>query len=154
MKEQIKQFLEGLISRIGCKVTDVEIEERDDEIYVNVLAEDESKILIGRDSRNLKSIQQLLKVYILTLGHNDLAVFLDINSYRSNQEQSVKDMAMRAAQKVRETGGDEALPPMSSYFRRIVHLYLATEEFSDLSTESEGDYHSRHVVIKRVHEVF
>jgi hypothetical protein len=41
------------------------------------------------------------------------------------------------------------LPPMSPYFRRIVHLHIASNEsLKDLTTESSGEGDYRQVILR------
>ena len=50
---------------------------------------------------------------------------------------------------VRRTGARVTLPPMSPYFRRIVHTHVAvTPSLSDLTTESVGEGDYRQIVIR------
>ncbi|EKD48220.1 MAG: hypothetical protein ACD_65C00059G0001, partial [uncultured bacterium] len=60
-------------------------------------------------------------------------------------------MANRKADYVRQTGKNQSLPPMSPYFRRLVHMHLMQPEFDDLVTKSNGQGSFRQVVIKLAH---
>ena len=76
-------------------------------------------------------------------------IVLDVDGYRRAQEDKVCRIAEQKADFVRRKKTNVALPPMSPYFRRVVHLYIAgNENMQDLTTESigEGDY--RQIVLK------
>ena len=75
-------------------------------------------------------------------------MILDVDGYRKRQEESVKTLAEKKVELARQTKQDQLLPPMSSYFRRIVHLFLASGEFPDVTTESMGEGDNRQVIIK------
>jgi predicted RNA-binding protein Jag len=65
------------------------------------------------------------------------------------QEEKVKKIAEAKADFVRRTGNRIALSPMSPYFRRIIHLYVAnTPQLQDLTTESVGEGDYRQIVLK------
>ena len=49
---------------------------------------------------------------------------------------------------VRDSGMQSALPPMSAYFRRVVHLFIRDGKYTDIETESMGEGNYRQVVIK------
>ena len=73
-------------------------------------------------------------------------VVVDVNNYRSEQNERLVGSVHEAAVRVQQTRKSEALPPMTSYERRIVHTELAV--YSDLTTESVGQDPHRRVVIK------
>ncbi len=115
----------------------------------------EASRIIGWHGETLNSIQHLAKSIIRTkekLATSPLIV-LDVDKYRSEQEEKVKRIAEAKADLVRRTGNRIALSPMSPYFRRVVHVHIAnTPSLSDLTTESigEGDY--RQIVLKLKNE--
>ena len=73
---------------------------------------------------------------------------MDVDNYRQRQEENVLTIASQKAEEVLTTRGQVALPPMSPYFRRIVHLHLMKDEYKGLVTESMGEGDYRQVVIK------
>jgi len=58
----------------------------------------------------------------------------------------VVEKALEVAHRVRISKKAEALVPMSSYERRLVHVELAS--YADLETESIGEEPKRRIVIK------
>ena len=76
-------------------------------------------------------------------------IVLDIDGYRKSQEDKVCKIAEQKADFVRRTGSHIALAPMSPYFRRIVHLHVASSpQLQDLMTESVGEGEYRQIVLK------
>ncbi|MCA9371081.1 MAG: hypothetical protein KC680_03930, partial [Candidatus Peregrinibacteria bacterium] len=107
--------------------------------------------IIGWHGETLNSIQHLAKSIIRQKGNLDRSPFLvlDVDGYRKSQEDKVRAIAEKKADFVRRTGSRVALAPMSPYFRRIVHLHVAsTPELADLTTESSGQGDYRQVVLK------
>src|SRR5256885_13071114 len=65
--------------------------------------------------------------------------------FRSRREETVKEMALRLADRVRRTGERVMMDPMQSYERRIVHITLEKEP--GIRTESQGEEPNRRVAI-------
>jgi spoIIIJ-associated protein len=150
MEQKIQKLLTEMLKNLDFTYEEVKVEKNDNTYNINIESEKDAKFLIGKNAMTLKAIQHLLKVIVSKELSDTFNIFLDVNSYRKNQEENVKKLALEAINKVRETKQDQNLPPMSSYFRRIVHTYLSTDEFKDLKTESTGEDYFRHIIIKMV----
>ena len=117
-------------------------------VYRIDIDSDEAATLIGYHGETIYAIQHLLKTLVWKRSDENIFVVVDVDSYRKRQEESVLALTMRKVETARKTLQDQVLPPMSPYFRRIVHLALAKPEFEDIATESTGDGDTRAVVIK------
>lgn len=147
METRIKKIISEFLVHLGLDFTDVEVEKvADRDFRVNITSEDPS-LLIGYHGENLKAMQKVLKVMIFRQVGDDVEIKLDVDNYRKRQEENVLTIAAQKADEVRQTGVKVALPPMSAYFRRLVHLMIL-EDHSDLITESMGEGDFRQVVIK------
>jgi spoIIIJ-associated protein len=116
---------------------------------VDIASGGASKI-IGWHGETLNSIQQLLKAMIRSMEKLEKSPFLvlDVDGYRRAQEERVCEAAARKADFVRRTGNRVALPPMSPYFRRVVHLYVSRDPaLQDLTTVSTGEGDYRQIVL-------
>lgn len=109
---------------------------------------DEAATLIGYHGETIYALQHILKSLIWKKTNENIYIVLDVDSYRKRQEESVLALAMRKVEAARKTFQDQTLPPMSPYFRRVIHLALAKPEFSDILTESIGEGEHRAVTIK------
>ncbi|KKP36551.1 MAG: single-stranded nucleic acid binding R3H domain-containing protein, spoIIIJ-associated protein [Candidatus Peregrinibacteria bacterium GW2011_GWF2_33_10] len=149
MENNIKQTLNTLLAYLSIAYNEIQIEKNaDGSFYVNIATDTEPKFIIGKDSKNLKSLEHLLKL-IIDKGQEERTLLqLDVNNYRQKQIENVKKVALEGVMRVRETKNIYPLPPMSPYFRRVVHLYLDSEEFVDVYTESSGNDFRRRVIIK------
>ena len=126
---------------------DVSIKEEDGIYRVNIESDNPS-VLIGHHGETIYALQNLLKTLVWKQSNEEnFNIVVDIDDYRKRQEDNVIQLAQRKAEKVRSSGNEESLPPMSPYFRRIVHLYLR-ENYENLETESYGEGERRKVVIK------
>ena len=140
----------ALLAQLGLPFDDVRTTEEADMVRVEIVSNTPSRI-IGWHGETLNSLQHIAKSIIRQKENLDRSPFLvlDVDGYRRSQEDKVRKIAEQKADFVRRTGSRVALAPMSPYFRRIVHLYVAnTPELSDLTTESSGEGDYRQVVLK------
>lgn len=149
----IKDTLGSLLTLLNLPFEDITVqsEEGGDGFTRIDIASPNASRLIGWHGETLNSLQHLLKSIVRAKEKMERSPFLvlDVDGYRRDQEDKVKKMAEQKADFVRRTGSRVALAPMSPYFRRIVHLHIASSpDFQDLTTESigEGDY--RQVVLR------
>lgn len=109
---------------------------------------DEAATLIGYHGETIYALQHVLKTLVWKKTDQNVFIILDVDGYRKRQEESVRALAVRKVEAARKTFEDQMLPPMSPYFRRVVHLELAKPSYADIVTESMGEGESRAVVIK------
>jgi spoIIIJ-associated protein len=150
----VQQTVVSLLDHLGLQHGNVLARQDGDTVRVDIDSPEASRI-IGWHGETLNSIQHLAKSIVRTkekLAVSPLIV-LDVDKYRSEQEEKVRRIAEAKADLVRRTGNRIALSPMSPYFRRIVHVHIANSpSMADLTTESigEGDY--RQIVLKLKNE--
>lgn len=149
-EKSLNEILETLLIKIEAPFDKVQIEkenEGDNDLYkINIETEDPS-MLIGFHGENIQALQHLLKVIAWKKTAKDFNILLDVDNYRKRQEDNVIGLAQRKVEMARKTKKTQVLPPMSPYFRRVVHMYLTQSEFSDILTESIGDGDHRQVTI-------
>jgi spoIIIJ-associated protein len=146
----IKSTLSTLLNHLKLDHSDITVTQEGDVTRVEMMSTEASRI-IGWHGETLNSIQHLLKSIIRTFENLERTplIILDVDGYRRMQEEKVKKIAEAKADFVRRTGNRIALSPMSPYFRRIVHLYVAGDpKMQDLTTESVGEGDYRQIVLK------
>ncbi len=144
LQSRLQEFLQNA----GFKVDSLEVIAKDpQECQVNI-ATPNAVELIGHRGEVLQALQHLVKIMFRQQGliQEGETIRIDVDSYRKNQEKNVLSLAERRASEVQETGQKAYLPPMSSFFRRIVHLHIK-EKFPTLQTFSQGDGAFRAVCI-------
>lgn len=111
---------------------------------------DEAATLIGYHGETIHALQHILKTLVWRKTNENIFIVLDVDGYRRRQEESVVALALRKVETARKTLQDQTLPPMSPYFRRIVHLELAKPSYKDIVTESigEGDHRAVKIIVK------
>jgi spoIIIJ-associated protein len=102
-------------------------------------------ILIGRRGSTLASLQYTVNHMVSRQLKSKALVTVDVEGYRRRREENLKGLALRLAEKVKNTGRTITLEPMPANERRIVHLALAGD--SQVTSFSLGDGESRKVAI-------
>ncbi len=113
---------------------------------VSIQSENDLGMLIGKNGQNIKAMEHILRLLTFKKLPEDASFVLDVNDYRKSRASYIVEQAKTVSERVRETKRAEALFPMSSYERRLVHMELAS--CADIVTESVGEEPNRRVVIR------
>jgi spoIIIJ-associated protein len=143
-----KNIVNDVISRLGYETTlEVLQNEKDPSLKViSVYSSEDLSMLIGKNGQNLKAIEHIAKAITFKKAPEQVSFALDINDYRKSRAKLIVRSALEVANRVRDNKRAEALLPMSSYERRLVHIELTA--YPDLETESIGEEPQRRVVIR------
>ena len=141
VKEMLLKVM-GLMD-IDCSIRD--IKESESKVYIELESKTGSGLIIGKKGKTLESIQFMLNLMVNQKTGSDKKVILDIESYRSKREKTLRKMSRDIAQKVIRTGRPWTLEPMNPFERRLVHLSLQND--TRVATKSEGQGIYRKVTI-------
>ncbi len=144
LKEFIKDYLISLAHFMNTKFV-LEIKETEVGFNVEIITDDNA-IIIGKDGKNLSSIQFLLRETLKNITNIDIKVNLDVAGYKWQKEKQLKEEIKKIAKEVLSTKLPAKLDSMNSYDRRIVHNIIS--EYPNLVTESKGETPDRYVIIK------
>ena len=103
--------------------------------------------LIGRKGERLSALQHLVNLMLSRKMGAWTRVLVDVEDYRGRRERQLREIAMRAAERVIDSGKMLQLEPMPALERRWIHLAL--REHPQVMTQSIGDEPQRRVVILR-----
>ena len=109
VSKKVENFLSGLFKTIGIDVT-VETYEEVDKLYVEILS-DSAGLIIGKRGKTLESLQLLTNIIVNKDRENWKKVVLDIENYRDKRETSLKEFALKVADKVKKQGKLNFLNP-------------------------------------------
>ena len=109
------------------------------------VAGDDVGLIIGRHGETLASLQFLLNACLSKDLPRETRVLIDIEHYRDRREESLRGIALRAADRAMRERTPVTLQPMPPNERRIIHLTLQSHR--DVSTESTGEGPERRVVV-------
>jgi spoIIIJ-associated protein len=143
-----KAILEQLMTHLGFKVS-VAIETGETN-RLNVVGSDDDDhealgALIGRKGERLSALQHIVNLMLSRQMGEWTRVLVDVEGYRARRESQLREIALRAAERVMETGKMLQLEPMPALERRWVHLALRGNPA--VGTQSIGEEPNRRIVI-------
>ena len=103
-------------------------------------------LLIGRRGATLSALQYLVNVMVTRKLASRVLVTVDVEHYHRRREESLRNLALRMADRVRQSRRPITLEPMPAAERRIIHLALIENQF--VQTLSGGQGEERKVVIR------
>jgi spoIIIJ-associated protein len=142
-----KKYLEDLLSFFGLN-TDVGASADDEVIELTVPSTYLNGFLIGQRGDTLRSVQYLIATTLRQKEAQLERVNVDIADYKRQRNERIAEQAEEWAKQVLESGELMHLRPMNPAERRVVHRVIG--EYSELSTESEGEGPERHVVLSKI----
>jgi spoIIIJ-associated protein len=111
----------------------------------------QKELLIGAHGVTIDAIQYLANASMNIHAEPDLQAgyTIELAGYRQQRSIELKAIADDAASRVRETGQEFILQPMSSAERRQLHTFFDSDpSYRDLATESRGQEPDRRLVVK------
>src|SRR5918911_1088478 len=102
-------------------------------------------LLIGRRGDTLSALQYIVNVLVGKRTRRWTKVVVDVEHWRERREETLRALALRQAERVRQQRRAIALDPMPANERRIIHLAL--QGHRDVDTHSEGEEPNRRLII-------
>jgi spoIIIJ-associated protein len=143
-RSTLEHMLDSLEFPNVVTVNRIEHEGKVTNVHLDVAAEDVG-LMIGRRGETLANLQFLVNACLTSQLGRATRVIVDIEHYRDRREQSLRGIAMRAADRVRRERRPQTLAPMPPNERRVIHLALQDSPY--VVTESTGEGMERRVVI-------
>jgi len=139
-------LLTEVIAKMGM-VAEVAFERNPDQTARLTVKSEDGAILIGRKGRTLSALQYLINRIIsrTDTAENTERLVVDVEGYVDRRRESLEELARNFAEKVKASGRNYKLKPMSPQERRIIHLTL--QEDPEIRTFSLGESLYRTVVI-------
>lgn len=144
IEEEIHHLLERLETPSEVKVEQGEDSE-EPTVQVSIVVR-EPQMLIGEKGQTLFELQHILKLMLRKKIPEPFYLALDINEYKKNKEEYLRDLAQTAADEVMLLKKPKELPAMPAAERRVIHVALSGR--TDVVSESLGDGLDRRVVVK------
>ncbi len=141
----IKDFLLGLLEKLGIENGGAEISlDENGSYYVN-LSGSKMGVLIGRRGETLDAVQYLANLVVNRKSEQKTRVVLDSEDYRAKRAATLVALANKTADKALKYRKNQSLEPMGSYERRIIHAALSGREH--ITTYSVGTDPRRKVIV-------
>lgn len=114
-----------------------------------VIQSNDSHLLIGRSGAGLDALNLLLRQMVRRRTGEETRVdfMVDVNRYRTRQNEELIRAAEMFAERARLFQRDVEMPPAPAFERMVVHAHFADNP--DMMTESAGEGKFRHIVIKQ-----
>ena len=140
------KYLEDLLSFFGINVA-VYSTIDDGVIQLSVPSTSLNSLLIGHNADNLRALQHIVSMALVSHDAEITRVNVDIASYKKQRADRIAEKAEGWIRKVRETGESMTLN-LNAADRRIVHK--VAQDYSDIDTHSEGEGRERKLIISRL----
>lgn len=140
------KYLEDLLSFFGINVA-VYATAEDEVIQLSVPSTSLNSLLIGRNADNLRSLQHIVMMALVTKNAELTRVSIDIANYKRQREDRIAAKAEGWIAKVRETGESMTIN-LNAADRRVVHK--VAQDYSDIETHSEGEGRERKLIISKI----
>lgn len=142
------RYLEDLLSFFGINVA-VTSTIDDEVIQLAVPSTSLNSLLIGRNADNLRALQHVVSMALVSKGAEVTRVNVDVASYKQHRAERIAEKAEGWIKKVRETGQPMTID-LNAADRRVVHKVAG--DYSDIETHSEGEGRERKLIISKVKE--
>lgn len=141
----IKEFIQELLTKMGVKINSFIDNSKDNQINLTINS-DKDALLIGKEGKNLKALELVVKQHIHNLINSYPYLILNVGNYNERHELYLQNLAKQIANEVKKTRQEVIMDNMNSYERRIVHNALAN--IKGVTTISEGEEPNRHIIVK------
>jgi len=122
IESTVKEFLDKLGTR-----GEVEIEPMKKKYYVNIHTRGYDSALIGRGGKTLEALDYLLNL-MLKRKKPDINITLDVSRYKKRKREFLLNKAKAIARRVKETGREMRMDPLSPEERRLVRDALRKDK--------------------------
>ena len=123
---------------------DIEIEVKNQRTYLSVTSEDSDDLVPLSKSDVVQALQELTRLAVQQETGEFSRLILDIAGSREKRESELEKLVDAAIGRIEEGATQAALPPMSSYERKLVHDLVSEKGYQ---SESQGEGADRHTVI-------
>ena len=138
-------YIEGLLD-IADLDGDLEISHSNGRDYLSIVAEDPKQLSVLSKPDSVSALQELTRLSVHAKTGEYSRLILDVAGSRDARSKELERLVERAIERIEEGAQSAALPPMSSYERKLVHDFVSDRGFV---SQSEGEGRDRHTVISQ-----
>ena len=126
---------------------DIDIDARNGRAYLSVNSSDVANLRLLSKPETVNALQELTRLAVQNKTGSFSRLILDIGGSRDARQSELASLVARAVERIQAGAAEAALPPMSSYERKLVHDLVSEAGFV---SESKGEGRDRHTVISAV----
>jgi len=123
---------------------DIDIDARNGRSYISVNAGDGANLRVLSKPDTVSALQELTRLAVQNKTGSFSRLILDIGGSRDARQAELATLVDRAITRIEEGAAQAALPPMSSYERKLVHDIVSEHGYV---SNSQGEGRDRHTVI-------
>jgi spoIIIJ-associated protein len=141
---KIKELLTEVLNLMGVS-SQIDVRVEDDIQKVTVDTAGADGLLIGKKGQNLEALEHLLRRMVGKQLKRSVRMQIDVGGYRQRRVSALKSKAASLASRVKASGKEMQVEPLSAAERRIIHLALVADP--EVKTYTIGDGELKNVVI-------
>ena len=143
---EAKSFVEDILKLMNLN-SSVDANLDKGQVFINIKGEED--IILFDKGKILEAFQHLCNRKINVKNEETrYKVNVECAGFKKKQEESLKKLALRLAEKAKKTGQSQKVNSLSPQNRRIIHITL--ENNKDVKTYSKGDGFTKTVIIERI----
>lgn len=144
---KVNEILSNILTQLNLNEDQIKIEVADeDNINISLqLPQESAGVFVGHHGEGLASLRMIFSLIIFQRFNVWPKLHLNVNDYQERREEALKELAQNAADRAVSLQKEIILPNLSSFERRIIHLYLET--YKGVRTESRGEPPFRQMII-------
>jgi len=141
----VKTFIQDILKLMKLS-SSVDVTLNNAQVNINIKGEE--NIILQNNGKILEAFQHLCNRKInMNSVESKLKVNVECAGFRKKQEESLKRLALKLAEKAKRTGQAQKVNSLSPQNRRIIHITL--ENNKDVKTYSKGDGFLKTVIIEK-----
>lgn len=146
-KAKVIEIINNILSQLNLQEDQyvVDVVNKDTVNITLQVPQETAGIFVGRHGESLTAIRMIFSLILFQRFNVWPKIHLNVNDYQEKREESLKEIADSAVEKAISLNREIILPNLSSYERRIIHMYLS--ERTDIKTESRGEPPLRQMVV-------
>lgn len=135
---KVSEILTNILTQLNLSEDQITIEVVEgDNINISIQIPTESAgVFVGHHGEGLTAIRLIFSLILFQRFNLWPKIHLNVNDYQEKREEALKELADGAVARAISLQREIILPNLSSYERRIVHMYL--EGNDQVKTESRG----------------
>jgi len=145
IEDEIKTFIEKLLTLSGLTIGEVVITTDKKYIYVALNNASDAGVLIGKEGRFMLSLQLILTQIFTPKDPSNRNVIVDVDGYKERQETNLHNKARQLAHKVIKTKTNITMDAMNASQRRVVHQ--AIKNIAGIKTMTIGEGQNKRIVL-------
>lgn len=143
-RKEVEALVEKFFASLEIEGT-FALEETTDSLDVLMETKD-TGIVIGYHGEVLESLQLILSLAIAKKLGRFVRVSIEVDGYKKNRTEYLHTLAVQVKEKALSENHEQVLSSLKSWERRIIHLFLQSDE--QVTSESSGEGKERVLVVK------